>query len=376
MSSKRCPNGYRKNKHGICEKKEIKSSSSSPKTAKKCPKGYRKNKQKICEKNETKKNMKSRSPRNMTPEPVFVPEPEPPGFVPEPEPVFVPEPEPVKGFTMTQAHSDQSFQQIKKIIKGVPFHEYKKIHSILQSHNSLDKKMQEIHVLLKRWNAIRPLEENRQTFICDRLVTYFKRHHLLGKYPKIIDIGGGNGNVLEHIGKVYHCPPEHLLCVDKTDTEFVYKRNKPVTYMESDDFLRMPRSFHANLILCMVSLHHMADAELLAMIDKIWHNMAPGGHLFIKEHDCRNLEDKHKIDWEHHLYHLMETPELDATEYRTKFIGNYKSIDYFNSMFEKKGFHLVQTFNNILDPIKYVSEITTPTRLYWAHFVKPHASTK
>jgi len=272
---------------------------------------------------------------------------------------------------MTTNFKDQTFQQIKKIIKGVPFHEYKNIQSILQSHGSLDKKLQEIHNLLKKWKAIRPLEENRQTFICGRLVSYFKNHHLFGNHPKIIDIGGGNGNVLEYIGNEYHCPVENLLCVDKTDTEFAYQRNKQVTYMESNAFLQMTPSFHANLILCMVSLHHMEDDELSAMIDQIWHNMEPGGHLFIKEHDCQTSEDKYKIDWEHHLYHLMETPELDASEYKTKFVGNYKSREYFNSMFEKKGFHIVQTFNNILDPILYASEITTPTRLYWTYFVKP-----
>ena len=261
---------------------------------------------------------------------------------------------------------------IKKIVKGVPFQEHKKIHQIVTSHTqSLHEKMQEIHTFLRKWNLIKPLEENRQTFICEKLVAYLKRECECSHFQKMIDIGGGNGNVLEYLGNEFQCLPEHLLCVDKKNTEFAYACNKEVTYMESDVFLQRVEPFDAHLIVCMVSLHHMEDAELFATIDQIWRNMAPGGYLFIKEHDCQSIEDKWRINWEHHLYHLMETPHLRTGEYISKFIGNYKSREYHTSLFTKKGFELIQTFNNILEPILYATEINTPTRLYWTLFIKP-----
>lgn len=227
------------------------------------------------------------------------------------------------------------------------------------------------------------MEPNRQTFICDKITNYLTTNNIipLTKTSKIIDIGGGNGNVLTYFGEKFKIPKENLICVEKesdvmTNLEFQYEfDNKSITYELCGaelPFATTPEC--VDIIICMVSLHHMTDEYVSTLIPRMAELLKKGGILLLKEHDCSSPEISEIIDWEHHLYTIVETdfgPNLiHAKEYLDGFVGNYKSKAHYQTLFQNAGLTMCQSFTNIFDPIFDNVKNKTPSQLYWQMFCK------
>lgn len=225
----------------------------------------------------------------------------------------------------------------------------------------------------------RPLQNNRQKYICEKIDNHISivEQHNITKHTRILDIGGGNGNVLSYFGNIYNIPKENLICLEYRDNiangSFIYEFNAPnVTYVFWDELDKIMNLGSFDYIICMVSLHHMPDAFIhTKVLSLIQSSMNQNGTLLIKEHDASSSDIK-TINWEHHLYHILETMEPltleSAQQYLINYVNNFKSKYAFKQLFEANDFTLYKTFNNVFEPVDESFINDTVTKLYWQMF--------
>jgi 2-polyprenyl-3-methyl-5-hydroxy-6-metoxy-1,4-benzoquinol methylase len=304
-------------------------------------------------------------------------------------------------------------------------------HSTTTSTTTTAAKIAEIDATLMKWNLSkkvkRPLEPDRQEFISQRICKYLESgcgwipklsesegDRCSGAEKRIVDIGGGNGNVLAAIGRHFGVGRNHLICIENREHEFHYPfdNGDAVQYRFYEDVpstssasprisLSEPAHYPANdpdavkphynptpstiwepagtvdLVICMVSLHHMQEDVLKNTLQQIYSMLAHGGILLVKEHDCTSEEVAERINWEHHLYHIVETPmshdTVAAQMYLDNFVGNYKSRKWLErTCCGDMGLELLKTFNNILEPLPdhldcddEIDYSRSPTQLFW-----------
>ena len=231
-------------------------------------------------------------------------------------------------------------------------------------------------------NIIRPIvkelriekDDERQDYIVSKILKYIGNKN--GRV--FIDIGGGNGNILNKISiSLSKDDPniikDNYICVEtKTDWIESYDfSNKNIIYKFWDNKkINIPDKI-ADIILCMVSLHHIKDDILINVFDEIHRIIKPGGLIMIKEHDC--IDNYDIIEWEHNLYHILDMAlldkELDTVAYFNKSISNFKSADTWKNIIIKKGFKWLDRTNRFLDG-PFIDDIKNVSRLYWDIFYK------
>ncbi len=230
-----------------------------------------------------------------------------------------------------------------------------------------------ILVLYKRDKNI-----SRQNWICTQIIKYFELHNM--PIPKqLIDIGGGNGNVLDYFATKYGLAKDDCICIEKTNEnvignefQYTYSHANTIQYMFLDNDLTNTLK-QVDCIFCMVSLHHMTNEYITTVIfPLIQTKLKPNGYLLLKEHNADTNDTHSIIQWEHNLYYLMEQKGKRTVEelqtYLNETISNYKSRDAYQKKIETDcGCKCVQTLNNVFEPNKLDE---TPTKLYWQIFQK------
>jgi ubiquinone/menaquinone biosynthesis C-methylase UbiE len=225
---------------------------------------------------------------------------------------------------------------------------------------TLEKKLVYIDVFLTPYK--KPLPQNRQDFICKKIIQHFEKNKVqINSTNKIIDIGGGNGNVLKYIGQYYCIPKKNLFCIEKNINDNIntnfhsfsynFSNTNYITYQEDLDLLE---DLSVDIIFVMVSLHHMNDETINDTLKNTNRVLKKGGLFIVKEHDATSRNIIVGINWEHHLYHLMGTSKTqtlaDIQDYLKHFVNNYKKLEEWNSLFKSLNFELKNTFNNVFDP--------------------------
>lgn len=248
------------------------------------------------------------------------------------------------------------------------------ITNIIQDTNyTLKNKLKHINDVLKIYK--RPVNYNRQKYIFNKISSWFNNYineKLVENSESfsMLDIGGGNGYILSKFGTKYNLSQKNLICLENDKTEFKYKYDlSNITYcFNTNILLNNPIQF--NIISCIVSLHHMTDEYILyTIIPLIKTKLQRDGLFLIKEHDAYSDDIIENINWEHHLYHILDkSSDINMDTYIDNYIGNYKSMDKLQKILENNGFKLVNTFTNIFEQTdeKFNSESNkTPTKLYW-----------
>ena len=152
-----------------------------------------------------------------------------------------------------------------------------------------------------------------------------------------------------------------------------YKTLKP---SDGDDIMNISGEVfkNADYILCMVVLHHMTDENIDNTAKFIRKHIKRGGYVFIKEHDADTKDVRCLINWEHHLYRLMEHTDGDMPVNEIQkyvddvYIGNYKKEVYFDRLFQGQDFKLVATLDHVMGgPLKSGADKweRNPTQLFW-----------
>lgn len=264
---------------------------------------------------------------------------------------------------------------VEKLVKQHPnisLQLHKKVQNLIVSvinskKYTLDQKILHIDELLTNYK--RPLSTDRQDYIANKLTSLLVPIINKNQGFRILDIGGGNGYILSYLGNKFGLKKENLICLENClvgETEFCYKFNMPnITYcFDPKQLTNNNNTF--DLVICMVSLHHMSDDYINYCIMPLINS---GKYLLIKEHDTNNNEEvKQRIDWEHHLYHILETTTFltpqSIKKYLNSYIGNYKSKEEYESLFSE--YQLINTYNNLLEN----GCINSVTRLFWQLYKK------
>jgi len=250
-----------------------------------------------------------------------------------------------------------------------------------------------IALLLKIDEIIEPYKKSnqvvssRQNWICEQMVKYFDAQRL--EFPtSLIDIGGGNGNVIHYFATKYKLPKQNCMCIENnpmseqvnSEFQYLYSHTNTINYVfldtDANDYKNVlihTNQVQVDCIICMVSLHHMTDEYILTIIfPLIQANLKKGGYLIVKEHNANNPATTALIQWEHYLYYLTEQPEkrtVEELEYHLEHsIGNYKSRETYQQWIETHcECHCIHTLNNIFE---HGILDKTPSKLYWQIFQK------
>ena len=188
----------------------------------------------------------------------------------------------------------------------------KKIHNIINSKNDVLNKILEIHKILITYNIPNIQEENKNHYwISQKLIEIIKKYNYSNDIC-IADIGGGNGNILNYINNNYDVPSDNLYIIEqKEEWDEKYKYSNKLNYIFWDNNHIDIKDNSLDIIIIMVSLHHMIDITIDNLLINIKRILKHNGLIIIKEHNCCSEQDKLIIDWEHHLYHLLLSNDIN-----------------------------------------------------------------
>jgi len=263
---------------------------------------------------------------------------------------------------------------LKKIIKNEKI--LKIIEGLLTETRSYSKKkFLHISKLYHSYNITSNIPTNRN-FISKKISNYILKNHFL-KSMKIVDIGGGNGDVLKEVGQFLKLNKNNLYCVESlsgwTET-YNYTNKKYLQYIFWDN-VTIPtiKENTVDVVLIMVSLHHMSDSIVKDLFKNLQILSKPNSLLIIKEHDCQNSNDLYVINWEHHLYEITHRPNLsenDIIKYKANYVDNYKTKGYYDKIIHSYGYIDVVELNRLFEPEPVDKDTKNPTNLYWKIYKK------
>lgn len=207
-----------------------------------------------------------------------------------------------------------------------------------------------------------------------------------------IDIGGGDGLFLHTFAKKYSLSEDNVLCIEtQVDWSEIYNAHYTNTIYWDNVILPDISLLNNNIVeespiflFCKVSLHHMTDATIHNLFSQITERIKNRTvYLIVKEHDCITTEDRYIIEWEHHLYHIIDTikkyssnkpntvsiydefSSYIATQCIDNF--NFKSKEEWTQLFSEWKFTRIQELNRFFLPnIGNNRDVKNITNLYWA----------
>ncbi len=160
---------------------------------------------------------------------------------------------------------------------------------------------------------------------------------------KYLDFGGGIGDVSSSIAKNLKLKKENSFVTDiqnwlgkeHTDeyVKYITYRYLKTNYLPFDDEI-------FDLITCLQVLHHIPDKKYT--ISQLRRVISPSGILIVREHDCRDVQDRTMIDIEHSL-HAYAVDE-QGIDYFQNYHDNYMSKNELANLMTEGGFELVNTF--------------------------------
>lgn len=234
-------------------------------------------------------------------------------------------------------------------------------------------------IILKYIQSLRLKKDiHRQDFITDKIIQYIQRikPELIDSNLVVADIGGGNGDVISGINNRVNGHKDNFICVE-TQTDWVedYPRdNENILYKFWNNNVIDIDDNSCDVVLCMVSLHHMTPETIRNTFEEIKRILKNDGLLLIKEHDTNCRKTQTLIEWEHHLYHILDCAYnnilTNADEYISKSINNFNSKVYWQSILEEHGFKLRHRTNRFLDGEFIENDSRNPTNLYWDLYSK------
>ena len=219
-------------------------------------------------------------------------------------------------------------------------------------------------------------DETRQDFITSKILNYLSNSNVIHENFRIVDIGGGNGNILSGLYKtIKESTKDNFICVETlTDWNESYAfDNNHLTYKFWDNNTIDIEDKSIDVVMCMVSLHHMNNETLTHVFANISRILKKDGLLMIKEHDCRSREVNELILWEHHLYHMLDCAYnhemIHLESYLTSNIYNFKPKIDWQILLTTHGMKLIDRKNRFLDGL-FVQDNKNVTELYWDIYTK------
>lgn len=219
---------------------------------------------------------------------------------------------------------------------------------------------------------------SRQDFIVQKIMAFLTMNAaaIVNSDLTAIDIGGGNGNILSGINNMINGDKLNFTCVENVSewSEYYEFNHSNISYLFWDNHTMAIPDNSCDLAFCMVSLHHMSDETINNSLLEIHRIVKSGGILMIKEHDANSVNTKQLIEWEHHLYHILDCAYNGQTNnfelYKKQTISNFKSKETWQKIIEMYGFKFTVRTNRFLDGTYYNNDVKNVTNLYWDTYVK------
>jgi ubiquinone/menaquinone biosynthesis C-methylase UbiE len=162
-------------------------------------------------------------------------------------------------------------------------------------------------------------------------------------YTTYLDFGGGIGDVSSSIAKNLKLKKENSFVTDIQNwlgKEHTDEYVKYITYRYlKTNYLPFEEGTF-NLITCLQVLHHIPDKKYT--ISELRRVINSNGILIVREHDCRNDQDRTLIDIEHSL-HAYAVDE-QGIDYFQNYHDKYMSKEELAYLMNEGGFDLVKTF--------------------------------
>lgn len=263
------------------------------------------------------------------------------------------------------------------------------INKILKIKNDKKKEISRLLTLTRSYSIQKFLfisnlfhSENIIHFKPDRhFISYKISKYLLKtcfrKNMKIADIGGGNGDVIKIIGENLNLPRDNLYCVENNSNSWTesysFSNGKHIQYIFWDNVTIptiAPNSL--DVVLIMVTLHHMTNDIIRNLFNNLKQLAKPNSLLILKEHDCKTSDDLYLINWEHHLYYIINSPllnEHDIVKYKETYVDNYKTKSYYDNLLFKNGYIDIVEFTRLFDKNLHLDK-NNSTNLYWKVYKK------
>ena len=188
---------------------------------------------------------------------------------------------------------------------------------------------------------------------------------------RIMDICGGNGDVLKNIGSLLGIPKNNLYCVEpKQRHKYPVTTQDKITHViwDNANIPTIPPNI-LDVVIIMVSLHHMTRTMRITLMDNIKVLAKPKSLLIIKEYDCVDKEDETVITWEHALVDLRDHPLATSKNIKSirGYYEDYKSKQYWDNLICSNGY--VDAMSTIMQDPPNKTQYN-PTNLYWNVYIK------
>ena len=269
--------------------------------------------------------------------------------------------------------SDTSYPDIVKRIKSI-------ISNTDDNVNNISDSILKINQIISqsKYKNLSDINPNH-SYVADNLSNILRSYNYTSD-TTILDIGGGDGTVVKLIGEKLNIDSKNLYSLEEADSTWIekYQFTNDINYLfwnnidiqidnDTDDKIKF------DIIICMVSLHHMNNQTINNLFLNINRLLKKDGLIILKEHDAISRDSMRIIDWEHHLYHIMKSPDdldLDSVhDYLNGFINNYKSKLAFDELFESNGYDEIIELDRFFN--KFVEyDSSNITRLYWKIYKK------
>ena len=245
--------------------------------------------------------------------------------------------------------------------------------------SNLSSKLIKIDNLITKYNLTKFSGNinNHHIYIASRLIDILSSNkHLynISSNSTILDIGGGNGDILNTLGNEFNIVSSNLYCLEQLNDNWSesYSKTNNVSYITwNNQNIDLPDN-SIDLIIIMVTIHHMTNDTISNLLKNIQRILKKDGYVIIKEHNMVDYDDKQIIDWEHHLYHLMSNHKninIDMDKYIETFINNYKSKAEYDQLFNSINLIGIQEYNRQLEN---KIDDNNVTNLYWKIYRKSY----
>lgn len=168
---------------------------------------------------------------------------------------------------------------------------------------------------------------------------------------KILDFGGGNGEIVKALAYKLQLNKEDVFIVDNKINDM-----ENVSILKYENMLQLPDE-SIDLIIMFEVLHHIDSSNRLEILKQISRLLSPNGFLIIKEHDDEGTEDfKIFLDLIHIFWYITEKEEDDLLNLMTRYetYNLMESVGLFSNKYE--------TFNFYNNPQQIYFEIYTKNK--------------
>jgi ubiquinone/menaquinone biosynthesis C-methylase UbiE len=215
--------------------------------------------------------------------------------------------------------------------------------------------------------------EGKADFVAENLARFLQKGRGVGADTRFVDVGGGNGDVLAALQRRLGGPPENYVCVetrtDWVDAPYPFSHSN-ITYCFWDN-QAMPDlpDESADVVLCMVALHHMPRSVQRAAVGEMARVLRPGGRWLVKEHDASDARTLDFIEWEHHLYHIMDCVRhgvpLRAEEYLARSVHVFLPKEAWARLFREHGLAKEGAYHNRFLDGTWAWDARNRSNLFW-----------